>query len=293
MAARSLSALAFALFLSSAAFAAPVAVGPAATPFKLGALRLVALRDMDNVVPNDGSIFGKDAGPAAVAELLRKAGAPTDKVTLSVDALLVEVPGRTILIDTGLGPKVGGALLRSLALAGIDPGRITDVLITHSHGDHVGGLVTAKGDLAFPRATIRLSSVEWTWMKGKPANAQLVKAIAPKVKTFAPGAIVAPGIRSVSIPGHTPGQVGYEISSNGQRLLDIGDTAHSTLVSLARPDWINGYDADPVKGRASREAQLARLAASHERIFAPHFPFPGVGTIAKNGSGYIWRPAAL
>jgi glyoxylase-like metal-dependent hydrolase (beta-lactamase superfamily II) len=290
MATRSLSALAFALFLSSAALATPVAVGPAATPFKLGALRLVALRDMDNVVPNDGSIFGKDARPAAVAEVLRKAGAPTDKVTLGVDALLVEAPGRTILIDTGLGPKVGGALMRSLALARIDPGRITDVLITHSHGDHVGGLVTATGALAFPNATIRLSSVEWTWMRGTLANAQLAKAIAPKVKTFAPGAIVAPGIRSVSIPGHTPGQVGYEISSNGQRLLDIGDTAHSSIVSLARPDWINGYDADAAKGRASREAQLARLAATHERIFAPHFPYPGVGTIAKRDSGYVWRP---
>lgn len=293
MATRSLATLAFALLLSSAALATPVAIGPAATPFKLGTLRLVALRDMNNVVPNDGSIFGKDARPAAVAEVLRKAGAPTDKVTLSVDALLVEAPGRVILIDTGLGPKVGGVLMRSLALARIDPGRITDVLITHSHGDHVGGLVTATGALAFPKATIRLSSVEWTWMRGTLANAQLVKAIGSKVKTFAPGAIVAPGIRSVSIPGHTPGQVGYEISSNGQRLLDIGDTAHSAVVSLARPDWINGYDADAAKGRASREAQLARLAASHERVFAPHFPFPGVGTIAKSGSGYAWHPAAL
>ena len=138
--------MAVALCLSGAAMAAPVAVAPAAERFPLGAFTLVPLRDMLNVVPNDGSVFGKDQNPAAVASVLAAAGAPAQDVTLGVDALLVIEPGRTVLIDTGLGPKVGGVLMQSIAQAGVAPASVTDVLITHSHGDHVGGLVTSEGD---------------------------------------------------------------------------------------------------------------------------------------------------
>jgi glyoxylase-like metal-dependent hydrolase (beta-lactamase superfamily II) len=195
-----------------------------------------------------------------------------------------------VLIDTGLGPKVHGALPESLARAGADAATITDVLITHSHGDHVGGLLTAGGGLAFPAATIRMSSVEWAWLKSQSGMSALSAAIAPKVSTFVAGAAVLPGIFSVSIPGHTPGHVGYEISSRGKRLLDMGDSAHSSIVSLARPEWVIGYDKDPELGRSERLATLKRLAASHEPVFAPHFPFPGVGTIGAKGDGFVWKP---
>lgn len=279
-----------ALLSSAVALAAPVPVAPAATSFQLGAFRLTALRDMINAVPNDGSVFGRDVGAPAVKTLLDADHLDDAVLPLGVDALLVQEPGRTILIDTGLGPKLGGALPRSLALAGVDPAAVTDVLITHSHGDHVGGLVTASGALAFPRATIRISAPEWAWMRSKPANAALVQAIATKVRPFAPGKVVAPGIRSVPLAGHTPGHVGYEIASAGRRLMDIGDIAHSAVVSLERPAWIIGYDTDATGGRDRREATLASLAASGEHVFAPHFPFPGTGHIVKSGAAYAWKP---
>ncbi|MEG3175921.1 MBL fold metallo-hydrolase [Sphingomonas sp. RB3P16] len=287
---RSLFAAALALLAGTSALAKPVPIGPAATPFKVGTVRIVALRDMINAVPNDGSVFGPQVGPAAVADVLRKAGAPTDTLRLGVDALLVQLPGRAVLIDSGLGPKVGGALPKSLALAGVDPGKVTDVLITHSHGDHVGGLVTASGGLAFPNATIRMSAPEWAFLKGNAENAALVAAITPKVQIFAPGASVLPGIRAVPLPGHTPGHSGYEISSGRDRLLAIGDSAHSAVVSLAKPDWVIAYDTDAKQGVTQRDATLARLAASHERVFSPHFPFPGVGRIARARGGYVWQP---
>ena len=275
---------------TATAVAAPTPVAPAATAFKVGAFRLYALRDMLNVVPNDNSVFGVGKTPADVASVLSAAGAPSDRITLGVDALLVKEPGHVVLIDTGLGPKVGGVLMRSLAEAGIKPDMVTEVLITHSHGDHIGGLITAAGKSAFPKATIRLSDTEWQFMKTRPDAAPIVAAVGAQVKPFAAGGEVVPGIASVALPGHTPGHVGYQIVSEGHRLMDIGDTAHSSIVSLARPAWPIGYDGDQREGEATRERLLKQIAASHERIFAPHFPYPGVGRIVVSGAGYAFVP---
>ena len=287
---RSIAALGFAVFAGSQVLAKPVPIAPAAVPFNIGAVRAIALRDMINRVPNDGSVFGKKEGPAAVAGILRKAGAPTDALSLGVDALLVRVPGHMVLIDTGLGPKIGGVLMQSLALARVSPADITDVLITHSHGDHVGGLSSADGKMMFPNATIRMTRTEWAFMKSQPDTAALVATITPKVIPFDPGTVVIPGIRAVPLSGHTPGHSGYEITSNGQKLLDMGDTAHSVIVSLARPGWIIGYDTDGEQGRQQRIAELAKLASSGEHVFSPHFPFPGIGQIVKSGNDYRWQP---
>ena len=295
MAMRALRVLALSLPLAlcaaMASFATPAPVAPAAQPFRLGALEVVALRDADNDLPNDGKVFGLDVGPQAVAGVLKAHGAPQDTISLGVDALLVEGPGRTMLFDTGLGPRVHGVLMGSLAKAGVQPGQVTDVFITHSHGDHVGGLATADGALAFPDATIHMSAREWTAMQAQPKMASLAALIAPRIKTFEPGSEVAPGVKAIELYGHTPGHVGYEITSGGAHLLDIGDTAHSAILSLARPDWAIEYDNDQTQGRATRKATLAKLAVSHELIFAPHFPFPGVGRVTAAGDGYAWAPS--
>ena len=153
------------------------------------------------------------------------------------------------------------------------------------------GLVTADGKPAFANATVRLSQAEWTWLRGRNDASPIVAAVADRVAPFTPGSEILPGITPVALTGHTPGHVGYQIASKGDRLLDIGDTAHSAIVSLAEPAWPVGYDNDKKQGEATRERLLAELAHDHERIFAPHFPYPGVGTIVAKGEGYAFVPA--
>jgi glyoxylase-like metal-dependent hydrolase (beta-lactamase superfamily II) len=268
----------------------PQPVPPAAHMFSVGKLQLASLHDAQFVFPNDAKTFGVGADPAQVGAVLRAAGAPTDRITLSVNQLLVRTGHRVVLIDTGIGPKMHGSILASLAEAGVKPTAITDVLITHSHGDHVGGLLDASGKLAFPKATIRMSSAEWAWMQTK-ASPEMVKAISSHVHTFEPGAQVAPGITSVALKGHTPGHVGYEITSGDAHLLDIGDLAHSSIVSLQKPQWTVEFDTDDATGKATRATELKQLAGDQELVFAPHFPFPGVGHIGATGDGFVWQPA--
>jgi len=261
---------------------------PAAQSFRLGTLALVAVRDSQFVAHNDARIFGADASIEAVAEVLRAAGLPDDRISVSVDALVVRTAGRIVLIDTGNGPKAHGVLPASLGLAGIAPSQVTDVLITHSHGDHVGGLVDATGKAAFPNATVRMSVNEWAWLRGKPDSGDLVNAIKAHVRTFTPGGRVAPGITSVPLDGHTPGHVGYEIASGSERLLDIGDLAHSSVISLQKPEWAMGFDSDRTLTKVTRRSTLAKLAEQREWTFAPHFPFPGVGHVVVDGEAFTW-----
>lgn len=272
---------------------APVAAAPAAQPFRVGDLELVSLRDGGFIMPNNGSIFGLNASPKTVAEVLRAAGAPTDTVRLDVDCLLLKTAGRRVLFDTGLGPTMHGALPGSLALAGVSPAAITDVLITHAHGDHVGGLLDAEGRSAFPNAKIRLSTREWAFLQSQADTKALAAVIAPQVVPFEPGQPILPGVTPIAHYGHTPGHVAYLITSRGETLEDIGDTAHSAIVSLARPDWTIQFDTDKTAGAAQRRRELQRLAAAHTRIYAPHFPFPGVGVIESVAGGFRFKPAAL
>ena len=214
-------------------------------------------------------------------------------MNLSLHPLLIRDGDRTVLIDAGAGAAFGdkaGKLMGNLKAAGVDPASVTDVLISHSHPDHIGGLVTADGALAFPNATIRMSAAEWTFLQANAYMATLVAAITPKVQAFAPGAVVAPGITSVGLAGHTPGHTLYEIASGNEKLLYAGDTAHQFVVSLAHPEWEMGYDGDKVAGAKQREAELAALAASGERVYFHHFPFPGIGKVQKAAQGYVWVP---
>ena len=244
---RAIAPLAFALLASQPLLAAPAPTPAGATGFRLGTLQLFALRDMDNVVPNDGSVFGVGVPKPEVSKVLQQAHAPADRISLSVDALLVRMPGHVVLLDTGLGPKIGGSLMASLAAAHVRPEDVTDILITHSHGDHVGGLATRDGAFAFPRATIRMSATEWSYMQAKGSKA-LVETIRAKVQPFKPGAEVVPGITSVPLAGHTPGHIVFH--HPGSKLALVGDVLFRG--SVGRWDFERGNQQQLIRSITTR-----------------------------------------
>ncbi|RZJ39020.1 MAG: MBL fold metallo-hydrolase [Brevundimonas sp.] len=260
--------------------------------FRIGQLEAVALKDGNIVLPATAkeSPWGN---AAQVSALLRAQGVADDSIHLSIQPLLVKDGDRIVLIDTGAGGGMGteGRLQTSLREAGVTPAQVTDILISHAHGDHVGGLV-ANGALVFPNATIRLSIPEWTALQADAEMADLVRVITPKVRAFAPGAEVAPNITAVSLDGHTPGHSAYEIAQGGGRLLYIGDALHSSILSVQRPDWTNAWDGDSPSAIATRQGLLERSASQNLLIYAPHFPFPGLGHIQRRDDGFVWTPQA-
>jgi glyoxylase-like metal-dependent hydrolase (beta-lactamase superfamily II) len=270
--------------------------------FKIGDLDATALRDGGIELPNDNKVFGVGHTPDEVAKVLSAAGQPTDKLALSIQPLLVKSADRVLLFDTGAGGNFGpgaGHLGASLAAAGIDAQSVTDIFISHVHGDHVGGLVDKEGALAFPNAKVHLSKPEWDYLSGLKADAAksigvenhdaLVAAIRPKVEAFAPDAELVPGlVKAVEIKGHTPGHSGYLITSRSASLLYVGDSMHHFVVSVQKPDWPCGFDGDGTTAAASRAALIAQLGTSGQRVYAVHFPFPGVGTIGKKGDDFEW-----
>jgi glyoxylase-like metal-dependent hydrolase (beta-lactamase superfamily II) len=272
--------------------------------FAIGNFSAMALRDGTLQFPNDNKTFGVGRTSAEVAELLTGAGLPTDHLDLSIQPLLVRTADRVLLFDTGAGANMGssgGKLTASLDAARIDPASITDVFISHAHGDHVGGLLRAEGVLAFPNAAIHISSPEWAFLKGMnaetaagvaiPQHAAFVATITPKVVEFAPDAdIIAGVIKAVAIKGHTPGHSGFLIASGQSSLLYVGDAMHHFVVSVRRPEWTVEFDADARTAQASRSALLARSAESGQRIYAVHFPFPGLGKVERSDDGFVWVP---
>lgn len=285
---------------------APPAQAEASSPgsIRIGALSASALRDGGLEFPNDNKILGVGKKPEDVAAVLTAAGLPGDKLSLTISPLLVKAQERTLLFDTGAGTNFGpnaGGLAKSLAEAGIQAQNITDIFISHAHGDHVCGLIDAEGALAYPNATIHMSAPEWAFLKamttemaantGNPRHAKLIEAITPKVSTFEPGAELIPGVvKAVPITGHTPGHSGYLIGTGESSLLYIGDAMHHYVVSVQRPDWTIAFDTDAPTAQKSRADLITQSAAQKQRIYAVHFPYPAVGTFEQRGEGYVWKP---
>lgn len=229
-------------------------------------------------------------------------------VEASVNSFLIQTGTKNILVDTGagqlFGPKVCGKLLESLTVAGLKPEQIDDILITHVHTDHSGGLMR-DGKMLFPNATIHVGKPDLDFFfdssnsektgYGIKYFEQAQKSLKPyvdagKVKTFSGAEEILPGITATLHPGHTPGSAFYLVKSKDQSIQFLGDVFHCAAVQMARPDITIKFDVDSKEAAKVRAAELAHFAKDKQMIGAPHLPFPGIGYVQTEGKGYRWIP---
>ena len=231
-----------------------------------------------------------------------------DLVPTSVNSYLVNTGNKLVLIDTGAGSLFGptlGNLRNNLLASGYKPEQVDDVFITHMHGDHVGGLIV-DGKLAFPNATIHAGQEDADFWLSK---ANLEKAT-PEMKGFFQGAQsslnpyveagkfkplkddadLVPGIKAVAAHGHTPGHNTYVIESKGQKLVLWGDLMHVAAVQFVQPQVTISFDTDSKTAAVERKKAYADAAKGRYLVGSAHLPFPGLGRIRAEGSGYVWVP---
>lgn len=251
-------------------------------------------------------IFGAGQEAETVAALLAENHLPADYFLHCFVPTLVQTPSDLVLFDTGFGPmgrESGCGQLRTrMQEAGYAPEDVTIVVITHMHGDHIGGLMEADGP-AFPNARYVTSKVEydfWTSDKrqGTPqeGNAKLVNEnvvpLTEKMTFVADGDQVVPGITAVAAHGHSPGHTAYLLESRNRQLMLTADTANHYVASLQRPDWHVVFDIDKKAAAASRQQIFGRIADAGMPFIGHHMPFPSIGYIERAGDGFRYVPAS-
>lgn len=250
--------------------------------FSLGEETLIAVQDTPSTMAR--RLF-PSLSDADFADLAGGPAAPS-----SVNVIVLRRGGRDVLVDAGNG-GTRGAMLSVLRTAGIQPDAIKDILLTHMHGDHIGGLTDASGSAVFPNATLHVSLPERDhWLKQPGRNGiqarKVFAAYAGRVKTFAFGENPLPGVTALDASGHTPGHTAFETDA----LLIIGDLLHAAAIQIPRPEVSSTYDVDPAKAAATRLRLYERAAASGKPVAGMHLPYPGLGRIVKEASGFRYVP---
>jgi len=300
--------LAVLIAVATIAAATDVRVGPQGSGFyrmRLGDDEVTALLDGTHPFMADELLTHIDRSKV---DRLLKADYLASPVQGSINAFLVKTADRLVLIDTGAGPLYagdGGFLPTALMAAGYRPEDVTDILLTHLHRDHVGGLIR-NGVMLFPNAMVHVNQVDADfWLN--PANESTVPDIllpmfsgardslapyqkAGHVATFRGETEVLPGLRAIPAPGHTPGHTWYLVTSEDEHLLAWGDTVHVATVQLVEPGTSIRYDYDEAAAAASRNRALQEASEKGYWVGAAHVSFPGIGHIKRTGTGYQWVP---
>lgn len=226
---------------------------------------------------------------------------PTN-VVLEQNVLVLNTGDKLVLFDSGMGTstmfgKSTGRLIRTLRDARIDPKSIDAVVITHAHIDHIGGLVGASGNRLFPNAQVYITQSDFDFWTDEAKLAGATKAFIEHArKNLLPyrnrivfikdGQEFLPGIQAMAAPGHTVGHTVFMITSDGKTLCNVGDLTHHQVLLVERPRIEFAYDTDPKQAATTRVKILDLLAAQKIPLLAYHFPWPGIGHVAKQGEGF-------
>ncbi|WP_409563150.1 MBL fold metallo-hydrolase [Hyphomicrobium sp. MC8b] len=265
----------------------------------------------DGVLPLPTAMLGPNVEAADRADWLKEMFLPPDAFDWALNAVVVRSGGRTILIDAGLGsdpdlhlPRAG-QLIKRLEAAGIDLSTVTDVVLTHMHMDHVGGLlVDGVKDRLRPDLRIHVAAAEIAFWESpdfsrtamppgfpdalRVAAQRFVQEYSGQLQRFDEEQEVAPGVIVYRTGGHTPGHSVVRLASGGDRLMFAGDAMFA--VGFEHPDWHNGFEHDPEEAARVRIRLLRELAETGAMLVATHLPFPSVGRVAVDGDAFRWVP---
>ncbi|ACI93637.1 metal dependent hydrolase [Afipia carboxidovorans OM5] len=265
----------------------------------------------DGVLPLPTKMLAHNAAPADRAAWLDDMFLPQDAFDWALNVVVVRSGGKTILIDAGLGfdpdlhlPRAG-QLAKRLAAAGIDLGSVTDVVLTHMHMDHVGGLlVEGVKEQLHPDLRIHVAAAEVKFWESpdfshtampqgfpdalRATAKRFMDEYRSQFQLFDETHEVAPGVVAYRTGGHTPGHSVVRLASGGEALTFAGDAVFA--VGFDQPDWHNGFEHDPEEAARVRIRLLRELAETGEMLVATHLPFPSVGRVAVDGDAFRWVP---
>lgn len=258
--------------------------------FNHGTFEVTTLLAGTRTVENPNGIFGLNASPEDFAKAADSAFIPTDKAQFFFTPTVINTGSELVLFDTGLAPA---GITEALAAAGYTPDQVDVVVLTHMHGDHIGGLMGEAGP-TFANARYVTGATEHNYWAGTDNEgfAKSVKPLNDKMTMIDDGGAVAPGITAIAAPGHTPGHMAFRVESEGQNLILIVDTANHFVWSLAHPDWEVRFDMDKATAAATRRSLLGMIAAERLPMIGYHMPFPALGYVAANGDGFRYVPAS-
>jgi len=288
--------------------AAPASKSTGIFSYKVGDYEIVQLRDGARTFPMPDSFVVNLSKDKAI-EAATAAYMPNGQVTIPFSPMIINTGSKLVAIDTGngLGAFAGskglvGQARGNMEAAGIDPKQVDIVLISHFHGDHIGGLKNADGSPAFPNAEIKVPAIEAAFW-GDDANqskangfnktqfANVKKMMEGlEVTPYEANKEVAPGITSIFSPGHTPGHMSYVVASGSSKILVQSDVTNIPSMFLRNPDWQVMFDNDPNLAVATRHKIYDMAAAEKLSVIGYHFPFPCVGHVEKDGMGYRLVP---
>ena len=265
----------------------------------------------DGVLPIPTSTLATNVDQAVRAAWLSDMFLPPDMLDWPLNVLVVRSGDQTILVDSGLGGQFpgfprAGQFPQRLKAAGIDLESVTDVVLTHMHMDHVGGLlVEGMKDRLRPDLRIHVAAAEVKfWMSPDFSHTTMPKPVPDvlrstakrfaneyrsQLRLFEEECEVAPGVVVRRTGGHTPGHSVVHLKSGGERLTFAGDAIFP--VGFDHPDWHNGFEHDPEESTRVRIGLLRELAANGGTLVATHLPFPSVGRVAIAGDAFRWVPA--
>jgi glyoxylase-like metal-dependent hydrolase (beta-lactamase superfamily II) len=272
---------------------------------RIGSVEVTPLLDGYIDVPLDAVIGADPAEATALAAAVFQA--PGSR-RIPVNAYLLRVGGRLVLVDTGAASGMGATLGRlptGLEAAGVSPDQVDVVLISHMHPDHINGALTPEGHAMFPNAELVVPDVDYAFWHNdanlsrapdemKPfflGARKVAETYANRLRRVSGENEIIDSIRSVPLPGHTPGHTGFILESDGEGLFIWADLVHIAAYQLARPEWGLTFDTDPHMAAVTRRRALERASMDRILIAGMHLPFPGFGHAAREREGYRFIPA--